>query len=274
MPLVWTCLANLKTRRKTLDWTVEWILNDGTSKIGTCPANVPIAEGYAFQFPNVSQFSKVEPAEKTKKRRHSHLSSSSPPDAPLKPIVSPRLPSSDPFPHTATTVLVSPLPTNPIPPNHLPQPSSTLKRPHIESPPPSPDLSLLAARTLHFYLLHPGTPSPTRVLIPLSPNSTLTSSLRHRVVLEFPTVYALRFAPDKLPTGFLTEEEYLGQREQKRINLVEATLHENPLIPEADDHTTTVPECFNAEQLLDVLKRDLGVRNEIRNHRYNRVKSS
>ena len=95
----------------------------------------------------------------------------------------------------------------------------------------------------------------------------LESSLRHRVVLEFPTVYALRFAPDELPTGFLTEEEYLRGREQKRINLVEATLHENPLVPEADDHATNVPECFNAEQLLHVLKQDLGMRREMRNFR-------
>ena len=86
-------------------------------------------------------------------------------------------------------------------------------------------------------------------------------------MLEFPTVYALRFAPDELPTGFITEENYLRNREQKRKNLVEATLHNNSPILEADDHAADTPECFNAEQLLDVLKRDLGMRNEVRNYR-------
>ena len=88
-------------------------------------------------------------------------------------------------------------------------------------------------------------------------------------MLEFPTVYALRFASDKLPTGFITEEEHFRDRERKRISLVEATLHDNLVMSEADDHAKTAPECFNAEQLLNVLKRDLGLGDEFRNHRYN-----
>lgn len=234
---------------------MEWILKDGTSKIGTCPANIPIREAYSSQFSD---------AEGKKKKCRSRRSVSSLSDVPSKSIDSSRLPSFDPFPHTATAITVTPQQTNSSP---LPPSPPTLKRPLVESLSPSKDSSTSAPKPLHFYLLHPGTPSPTRVLIPLCPNSTLASSLRHRVVLEFPTVYALRFAPAELPTGFLTEEKYFRDREQKRIKLVEATLYENSPTMEADDQATTVPECFNAEQLLDVLKRDLGIRNGIRNDR-------
>lgn len=239
-------MANFKIRLNTLIWTVEWILKDGTSKIGSCPANIPIGKAYS------SPFSNAEPAGKKGKRRRSRRAVSSSSDVSSKLINSPPLPSVDSFPHTTSAVTVKP------------QKSPTLIRPVVESLSPSPKLQPSAPKTLHFYLLHPGTPSPTRVLIPLSPDSTLASSLRHRVVLEFPTVYALRFAPHELPTGFITEEKYFRNREQKRINLVEATLHGNSPILEADDHAVDRSECFNAEQLLDVLKRDLGMRNEIR----------
>ncbi len=30
-------------------------------------------------------------------------------------------------------------------------------------------------------------------------------------MLEFPTIYALKYPPDRLPTGFVTEEDYLKQ---------------------------------------------------------------
>lgn len=66
-----------------------------------------------------------------------------------------------------------------------------------------------SAPTVHFYLLLPSTPTPYRVLIPVSPTDTLSTALRDRLVLEFPTIYALKQPPDKLPTGFTTEEEYL-----------------------------------------------------------------
>ena len=42
--------------------------------------------------------------------------------------------------------------------------------------------------------------------------ATLTTSLRDRLVLEFPTIYALKYPPEELPTGFVTEAEYLAQQ--------------------------------------------------------------
>ncbi|MCJ1266973.1 hypothetical protein MMC22_006858 [Lobaria immixta] len=100
-----------------------------------------------------------------------------------------------------------------------PPPSSTASH-----RPPRP-LSLLSATTsssssssptakpsLYFYLLRPCTPPSLRVLIPFpSSMATLATSLRDRLLLEFPTIYALKYPPDKLPTGFITEAEYLAQ---------------------------------------------------------------
>lgn len=88
-------------------------------------------------------------------------------------------------------------------------------------------------------------------------------------------MYALRYAPEELPTGFFTEEEYFKNTGGRtRASLIEATLHDDPVVPEADDHTMTVSEGLNAEQLLDVLKRDLGVGSEIWNDRSNQIGSS
>ncbi|MCJ1342052.1 hypothetical protein MMC31_000232 [Peltigera leucophlebia] len=61
---------------------------------------------------------------------------------------------------------------------------------------------------LHFFLLHPSIPSRSRVLIPLPPEASLATHLKNKVVLEFPTIYALKYPPEKLPTGFITEDDY------------------------------------------------------------------
>ena len=63
--------------------------------------------------------------------------------------------------------------------------------------------------SLTFHLHHPSLPSRQPVLIPLSPDSTLATSLTNRLVLEFPTVYVLHSQPDgKLPPGFIGEEDF------------------------------------------------------------------
>jgi hypothetical protein len=77
-------------------------------------------------------------------------------------------------------------------------------------------------------------------------------------VLEFPTIYALRYAPDALPTGFITEETYFGNsRPKMRIEEIEAILqhHDNVNGQETSDGS----EGLNPKRLEEVLKRDLDV---------------
>jgi hypothetical protein len=65
--------------------------------------------------------------------------------------------------------------------------------------------------TSHYFYLHrPYTPSSCpRVLIPLNASEPLSALLRNRVVLEFPTIYALRSPSTSLPDNFMLEDDYL-----------------------------------------------------------------
>ncbi|GAB7343229.1 hypothetical protein MBLNU457_1289t1 [Dothideomycetes sp. NU457] len=63
----------------------------------------------------------------------------------------------------------------------------------------------------YFYLQKPHTQSNTTVLIPLDVQATLTTILRDRVVLEFPTIYRLPHPPESLPPKFITEDTYLSK---------------------------------------------------------------
>jgi hypothetical protein len=67
--------------------------------------------------------------------------------------------------------------------------------------------------TTHFYLHKPHTSSTNTVLIPLTPNTTLTTALHQKHVLEFPTIYAFTSINNPepintLPIGFITLEQY------------------------------------------------------------------
>lgn len=63
----------------------------------------------------------------------------------------------------------------------------------------------------HLYLHRPKTPSSfPKVLIPLDLNTPLEKLLRRRLVLEFPTIYALKSKPEDLPENdFMLEMDYL-----------------------------------------------------------------
>lgn len=133
------------------------------------------------------------------------------------------------------------------PDQHVPSPSSPAKRPVISTP---------ENPTLNFYLHRPHTPSsqPT-ILIPLPPSETLSSALRGRVVLEFPTIYVLNESIDNLRAGFVTEEEYL--KAQKKEDLVFKTdgVEDEEELEEGEIDVEGIDE----KKVLEVLRRDLGV---------------
>ena len=65
--------------------------------------------------------------------------------------------------------------------------------------------------SLTFHLHHPSLPSKQPVLISLSPDSNLATSLTNRLVLEFPTIYVLHRQPeDRLPDEFISEEDFFA----------------------------------------------------------------
>ncbi|KAK6581344.1 hypothetical protein PZA11_006035 [Diplocarpon coronariae] len=75
---------------------------------------------------------------------------------------------------------------------------------------PAPSMPARKSRPHKFYLHRPLTPaSSPKVLAPISPSRPLTELLRHRDVLEFPTIHVLPGTAEALPKGFMLESDYL-----------------------------------------------------------------
>ncbi|KAI9713457.1 MAG: hypothetical protein M1820_000839 [Bogoriella megaspora] len=105
--------------------------------------------------------------------------------------------------------------------------------------------------SMHFYLHKPHTRCPEPVLIPLKPSDTLSTCLKHRVILEFPTIYALPYSPDQLPAAYRSETTYLrrsgraaqgrDEADTRQIN-IEAGAGDNPVVTSGDDESETGSE--------------------------------
>lgn len=76
-------------------------------------------------------------------------------------------------------------------------------------------------------------------------------------MLEFPTICVLHHPPDKLPAGFLTEEEYFRRTVPLNLGHLESISLDDSGLPERDDQNSNVSEGFDAERVLGVLNRDL-----------------
>jgi len=125
-------------------------------------------------------------------------------------------------------------------------------------PPPPPPQSLCPG--LHFYLHKPHTTYPHPVLVPLSPQSTLSTCLQNRLILEYPTVYVLPQPPSELPSDFLLEVEYHKQEkkmieelDQDERELGVGTLPVNSVTGVSRDDEGDVEDA----RVLESLKRDL-----------------
>ncbi|KAL8802970.1 MAG: hypothetical protein Q9182_003458 [Xanthomendoza sp. 2 TL-2023] len=183
-------------RAKRIIWTVEWVHKDGSREVGKCPDTEPLSAAYArLVAPKAVE---VEKPPKKKRKANKDESKSTitapitpPQDKPSRlPATSPTVPQMLSLDHHATTPL--------------------LQSPPFREPPLlSPKLEQPSGPHIHFYLLLPSTPTSYRVLVPLSSSDTLSTALTDRLVLEFPTIYALKQSPEKLPTGFVAEEDYL-----------------------------------------------------------------
>lgn len=114
--------------------------------------------------------------------------------------------------------------------------------------------------TILYYLHHPSLPSKHPVLIPLSPVSILATALTNRLVLEFPTIYALPQQQNGgLPDGFISEEEFFAT---SRKDLVKDVMEPETSIPSIGAMAQGIreePEEGEVDEgrLLDVLGKDL-----------------
>jgi hypothetical protein len=64
----------------------------------------------------------------------------------------------------------------------------------------------------NFYLHHPNLPSGINCLIPLQAETTIDDAIRGRVLIEFPTIFALSVPKEQLQKPFITEEVYLEEQ--------------------------------------------------------------
>ena len=110
---------------------------------------------------------------------------------------------------------------------------------------------------LHFYLHAPRLPSPCPVLIPLSPEATLSDCLQNRLVLEFPTIYVRNEPADKLRDDYITEEAFFTKMQENGYReKIEAKLtgsEEGQVLEELKGLEDKVDE----KKLEEVLKSDL-----------------
>ncbi|KAI4246087.1 MAG: hypothetical protein L6R42_010001, partial [Xanthoria sp. 1 TBL-2021] len=252
-------------RAKRVIWTVEWVHRNGSREIGNCPDTEPLDVAYtklvdAKAAPSIVKAGSTAKPPKKKRKPNKALSRSA--------ILTPITPSKDsPAGHVTLLSAAAPAESPAVSTETAPAPlvacqntATITPSPEGEEPLlPSPKPEQPSVPHVHFYLLLPSTPTSYRVLIPLAPNATLTSALRDQLVLEFPTIYALKQPPDKLPKGFMNEENYLRSIAHKG----HIDQHLDGLLSEArgwgrdDLDTDGKQEDVDPRALQDVLKRDL-----------------
>lgn len=114
--------------------------------------------------------------------------------------------------------------------------------------------------TPHFYLHRPRARSKLPVLIPISPDKTITETLRGRLVLEFPTIYVLMESPELVPREkFILEEEYILKEREGLEVLDELSdgADAAKTSQEEGEITDSGPTQLDEKKVLEVLKKDL-----------------
>ncbi|KAL8815628.1 MAG: hypothetical protein Q9223_005256 [Gallowayella weberi] len=229
-------------KAKRIIWTVEWVHKDGSREVGKCPDTEPLRAAYTRLVAPKAVEAEKPPKKKRKPNKDVSKSTITTHITPPKDKPS-RLPATSPT-----------IPRKPSLDHH-----TTAQSPSSQEPPlPSPNLEQPSSPQLHFYLLLPSTPTSYRVLVPLSSSDTLSTALTDRLVLEFPTIYALKQLPEKLPTGFKTEEDYLkklaenGQTDRHLHGLLNEVQGWGQGNSGSDGHKDLDPGA-----LQDVLKKDL-----------------
>lgn len=219
-------------KQKCLIWAVEWIGPDGERKIRTCLESCRVAEAYDRFYPLPKQERKKELGQEQEQEQTQEQKSEPPTEQEQQPEPGPEPPK-----------------TEQVPPSQ-PQPTE---------PQPEPTPAITSHRDVYFYLHRPRTPTKQPVLIPLAPAMTLTSALRGRTVLEFPTVYILPDSPDtiraedKEGARFLLEDEYLQTVGPEKDE--ESTGQKG--VDDAQDQAAVDLGQVDEKKVLEVLKQDL-----------------
>lgn len=199
-----------------LNWTVEWFFPEGLTIVRNCFESLTLEQACKRVRPvNQGKKRKREAKQAARQRDANNVKHTGPRGTETKQLITGPEESSveeqapagaqEPF---AESTLLEPTPpltpeidqAPPLPDNHAPS------RPKKHESP-----------TYHYYLHKPLCPGETRVLIPLDADATLRDALFQKTVLEFPTIYALREAPERLPVGFVTENQWRKRTSGVRV---------------------------------------------------------
>ncbi|GIZ41727.1 hypothetical protein CKM354_000502300 [Cercospora kikuchii] len=250
------------TKRHQIMWTVEWVDAGGQKQISdSCPASSSIEELYSHKQLEDGNALKRKPGEHAKeaqKRRRKERQAES------------QLQQEKSDQDASATVTAGAdekieNPSSDIQPNSDSAETELAATEISQNEPKNSDEGLdqqdVADIPLHFYLLRTGTNAKQKVLVPLSRDPTLTSCLKNRTVMEFPTIYVLPYAPDSLPKEYLLEEQYLKLQKSERQELRDAIAKAEKKgvfehVSRAETAARNAP-AMDANSILNVLKRDL-----------------
>lgn len=144
-----------------------------------------------------------------------------------------------------------------------PAPLMQLETPVASQQATSPHNDLNQRPEHFFYLLKPGTKSASRVVIPLKSEASLTESLRHQILQEYPTIYVLPGPPDPLGAGFLLEKDYLKAiptEAEGIVNQPSVATKANGVALGVQRHNLVDHDGdLDAKSILAMLKRDITV---------------
>lgn len=192
--------------QKCINWQVEWVRDDGSRILGKALENCPIGETYTAFLEEQRRLNMTGSEKKEIKKRKAEEIRAKEKLAKRAKIISSfnlfmrrstlQNPESSAWDQTIVTES-----------DEAERKSSVASDTESTRKPSGP---YEAYQGYFFYLHRPYTPSShPRVLIPLSPIEPLSTLLRDRVVLEFPTIYAISYPPASLPGNFMLENDYL-----------------------------------------------------------------
>ncbi|GAB7325858.1 hypothetical protein MBLNU13_g09927t1 [Cladosporium sp. NU13] len=258
------------TNKGNVMWTVEWVAEDGKKNIDN-----DSSEGRQIRELWGEMKAKRLNAEKGKKRKRENEKAIASPvpndqeseqqtstDTPIQPISEgsavnaglskPRDIATDNALTQQDMVSTSAAPADDrfnatTDPNKMPGPAD------------QEDESTDAPTPEHFYLLRPFTASKSTVLTPIDASKSLTECLKEQTVLEFPTIYVLLDEPHSLPDGFQLTEHYEKAQKAEEAEVDALVQRTNQSTGGALTATREEEKPLDANSILDMLKRDVGV---------------
>jgi hypothetical protein len=255
-------------------WTVEWVAEDGTKNVDN-----DSSEGRQIRELWCDMKARRLNAEKGKKRKRESEKAHAAPvpnDQGVGRQDHADAPEKEPQPPVEGSAVNDELPT----PQEIARDCATIQQaeassstapledqlrdttdPNNKAPAPSEqdDESTDTPTPEHFYLLRPFTASKSIVLTPIDASKSLTECLKEQTVLEFPTIYVLPDEPHSLPDGFLLAEQYEKAQKAEEAEVDALVQRTNQSTGGALTATCEEEKPLDANSILDMLKRDVGV---------------